>query len=134
MNMMYHTIALLLSLFSAPAATLALGPHNGNAFSTLWTFPNETWIEKLAIRSNGVVLCTSLSRAAIYQVNPFSHVAETVHQFPRTDGVLGISEIARDIFAVVTANVSLVTNEAWPGSAKIWRVDVGAWEVVSIVC
>jgi hypothetical protein len=39
---------------------------------------------------------------------------------------------ASDVFVVVTANVSLETNTAWPGSAKIWRVDARAWELVSI--
>jgi hypothetical protein len=77
------------------------------------------------------VLCTSLNRAAIYQVDPFKHVAETLHQFASADGCLGIAEAASDVFIVVTANVSLKTNTAWPGSAKIWRVDVRAWELVS---
>ncbi|KAM0712618.1 hypothetical protein Q7P35_000064 [Cladosporium inversicolor] len=84
---------------------------------------------KLTVRANGNVLCTSLNRAAIYQVDPFKRFAETLHQFAGTDGCLGIAETSIDIFFVVTANVNLKTNTAWPGSAKIWRVDVRAWEL-----
>jgi len=124
-------IFLRLVTLAAAGAVLPLDPAKSNPVATLWTFPNETWIENLAVRANGNVLCTSLNRAAIYQVDPFKHIAETLHQFANTDGCLGIAETASDVFVVVTANVSLKTNTAWPGSAKIWRVDVRAWELVS---
>lgn len=74
--------------------------------------------------------CTSLNRAAIYQVDPFAHTATTVHHFAPTDGILGIAEIENDVFVVVSANVSLSTSTAWPGSARMWRVDMVAWELV----
>jgi hypothetical protein len=128
---MASMLATILTVLVTTRAALALVPANSNPVATLWTFPNETWIENLAVRANGDVLCTSLNRNAIYKVNPFDHIAETLHQFSSTDGCLGISETASDIFVVVTANVSLKTNTAWPGSAKIWHVDVRAWELVS---
>ena len=128
---MRSTIAFILAALVAAVAALPLNPTNNDPVATLWTFPNETWIENIAVRANGNVLCTSLNRAAIYQVDPFRHVAGTLHQFASTDGCLGIAETASDVFVVVTANVSLETNTAWPGSAKIWRVDVRAWELVS---
>lgn len=131
LTMMIPAIVSLLVLLAAAVAALPFDPAKSNPVATLWTFPNETWIENLAVRANGNVLCTSLNRAAIYQVDPFKHVAETLHQFASTDGCLGIVETGSNIFVVVTANVSLRTNTAWPGSAKIWRVDVRAWELVS---
>jgi len=124
-------VSLLFTTLATATTTLALDPADSNPVGTLWTFPNNTWIENIAVRANGKVLCTSLNRAAIYQVDPFRHVAEIVHQFASTDGCLGIAETASDVFIVVTANVSLKTNTAWPGSAKIWRVDVRAWDLVS---
>jgi streptogramin lyase len=130
---MASMLATILTVLATSMAALALAPANSNPVATLWTFPNETWIENLAVRANGDVLCTSLNRNAIYKVNPFDHIAETLHQFSNTDGCLGIAETANDVFVVVTANVSLKTNTAWPGSAKIWRVDVGAWELVSLI-
>ncbi|KAF2228595.1 hypothetical protein EV356DRAFT_433840, partial [Viridothelium virens] len=89
----------------------------------LWTFPNETWIENLAVRHTGEILCTSLNRAALYSINPFSHIASTVHQFEAGDGLLGIAEIDFDVFVVASANVSLTTSTAEEGSAKMWKVD-----------
>jgi hypothetical protein len=83
---MFTAIVLLLFTLGAVTAALPLFPATSNPVATLWTFPNETWIENLAVRSNGNVLCTSLNRAAIYQVDPFKHVAETLHQFAGTDG------------------------------------------------
>ena len=123
-SVMVCICTLLVSLASA------LPLEYNDAVSVLWTFPNETWIENLAVRQNGAVLCTSINRAAIYQVDPFSHVETIVHQFDSTDGTLGIAEVENDVFVVVTANISLATNAAWSGSAKIWKVDLGAWSLV----
>lgn len=102
-----------------------------SAVGVIWTFPNGTWIENLAVRQNGEVLCTSLTKAALYMVDPFQHTAQTIHQFDLGDDLLGITEIENDVFAVVSANISFTTSTAAPGSAKLWRVDMGAWEQVS---
>jgi hypothetical protein len=96
----------------------------------VWTFDNETWIENLAVRKSGSVLCTSINRAALYLVDPIMHTAVTVHQFTATDRLLGISEIEADVFAVASANVTLETSVAFPGSSKIWKIDMKAWELV----
>lgn len=107
-------------------------PVDDGAVGTVWTFPNLTWIENLAVRQSGSLLCTSLNRAAIYQVDPLRHTETTVHQFTPTDGVLGIAEVENDIFIVATANISTATSTAWPGSAKLWRLDMIAWELGDI--
>ena len=106
-------------------------PHE-NAVGTVWRFPNETWIENLAVRQNGEILCSSIDRAAIYLVNPFEHSATTLHQFDATYGVLGIADVQNDIFVVNTAEIDLKTSMGVPGTAKIWKVDVGAWALVCI--
>lgn len=129
-TMIPATISILVAVAAAVVA-FPLNPAKSNPVATLWTFRNETWIESLAVRANGNVLCTSLNRAAIYHLDPFKHTAETLHRFASTDGCLDIAETASDVFIVVTANVSLETHTAWPGSAKMWRVDVRAWEMVS---
>lgn len=126
---MAPTLGTLLTLLCTPyISALPFAPSD--AVATIWTFPNETWIENLAVRQNGAVLCTSINRAAIYQVDPFAHIATTVHQFDSKDSVLGIAEIENDVFVAVTSTVDLATNEAKKGSAKIWRVDLGAWSLV----
>jgi hypothetical protein len=106
-----------------------------SAVGVIWTFPNGTWIENLAIRQNGEIVCTSLTTAVLYLVNPFQHTAKLVHQFSSDEDLLGITEIENDVFAVVSANISFKTSTATPGSANLWRVDIGAWARVSLtVC
>lgn len=112
-----------------PDGLLAANPGD-NAVGAVWSFDNETWIENLAVRSNGEILCTSLNRAEIYLVNTFGRIAILVHKFDSTDSTFGITEIGNDVFAVVTANFSLETSTIWPGSAKIWKVDMTAYTVV----
>ena len=121
-------LASFLALLSAvPAlsqqASSLLNPPD-SAVGVLWTFPNVTWIENLAIREGGEVLATSINRAALYSVNPFSHVTTTVHQFDASDGLLGITEVTPDVFAVASSNVSVTTGAAQAGSSKLWKVDL----------
>ncbi|KAI7084647.1 hypothetical protein KC363_g2258 [Hortaea werneckii] len=125
---MYGLIASI-SLFFAVATCTAFLDAGDNAVGSIWTFPNETWIENLATRQNGMLLCTSLNRFAVYQVDPFGHTAVVVHQFDSGEGVLGITEVQNDIWVVATSNVNLTTSTAKPGSAKIWRLDMAAWTV-----
>ncbi|MCJ1316732.1 hypothetical protein MMC15_002053 [Xylographa vitiligo] len=122
----FHLLLTCLLLRSASGAQV-LPFSNDSAAGVIWTFENGTWIENLAVRQNGEVLCTSLSKAALYLVNPFEHVASLVHQFEPTEGLLGISEIENDVFVVASANVSLATSQAYPASAKMWKVDMAAW-------
>lgn len=128
---MYGLIASI-SLFFAVATCTAFLDAGDNAVGSIWTFPNETWIENLATRENGMLLCTSLNRFAIYQVDPFGHTAVVVHRFDSGEGVLGITELQNDIWVVATSNVNLTTSTAKPGSAKIWRLDMTAWTVVTL--
>jgi streptogramin lyase len=83
---MASMLATIFTVLVAARVALALGPANSNPIATLWTFPNETWIENLAVRANGDVLCTSLNRNAVYKVNPFDHIAKTLHQFSSAEG------------------------------------------------
>ena len=83
------------------------------------------------MRQNGEILATSLSRDAIYLINPFEHTAGTVHQFDSSEGVLGITETEIDVFVFVTAEVNTKTSTATKGSAKIWSLNMTAWEAVS---
>ncbi|KAI7320849.1 hypothetical protein KC315_g9303, partial [Hortaea werneckii] len=94
---MYGLIASI-SLFFAVATCTAFLDAGDNAVGSIWTFPNETWIENLATRENGMLLCTSLNRFAIYQVDPFGHTAVVVHRFDSGEGVLGITELQNDIW------------------------------------
>ena len=101
-----------------------------DAVVVVWQFPNPTWIENLAVRVNGEILCTSLSRDAVFMVNPFEHTELTVVQFEPGNGALGIAEISNDVFVVVTCQVDLATSSGVPGSAAAWKLDMNAWTLV----
>ncbi|KAK0266184.1 hypothetical protein LTR48_002754 [Friedmanniomyces endolithicus] len=98
-----------------------------DAVSVVWQSPNPTWIENLAVRVSGEILCTSLSRDAVFMVNPFEHTELTVVQFEPGNGALGIAEISNDVFVVVTCQVDLATSSGVPGSAAAWKLDMNAW-------
>lgn len=125
-------LAISIYLFFRIATGAAFLHAGDNAVGSIWTFPNETWIENLAARENGMLLCTTPNRFAVFQVDPFGHTAVVVHQFDSGEGVLGITEVQNDIWIVATSNVNLTTSTAKPGSAKIWKLDMGAWSVVII--
>lgn len=81
----------------------------------VWEFSDPTWVENLAVRSNGNLLVTLLSRPELYQIHPTGGAPQLVHTFSQYTGLLGIAEIESDVFAVVTGNVSLTTLTATKG-------------------
>ncbi|KAF2230838.1 hypothetical protein EV356DRAFT_579714 [Viridothelium virens] len=87
-------------------------------------FPEDTWIENLAVRSNGQILATEDSKPRIYQVDPFSKRNPIIiHEFNETASVLGIAEGAPDVFFVCTANYSSKLLQGY-GEAYIFQVDM----------
>lgn len=91
----------------------------------VWEFPNETWIENLAIRSNGQILVTLGSSPELYQVDPFGNQKPTlVYRFPGVTGVLGIAEVEPDIFAIIAGNYSFTTFSTNSGSYSVWKIDM----------
>ena len=63
----------------------------------VWQFPNDTWIENLAVRPNGHLLVTMLNTPELYQVDPLDPGEPAlIHKFPRALGLLGIAEVEHD--------------------------------------
>lgn len=103
---MHALIILWTSLFLA-IATNATGR---TTLRTVYQFPNPTWVENLAVRSNGHLLLTLLSTPDLYQLDPNSGStagAKLVYHFPEYTGLCGIVEIENDVFAVVAGNLTL---------------------------
>lgn len=66
-------------------------------------FPNGTWIENIAVRSNGDLLATILGPPALYSIsNQSSHSPSVtlVETFSGSYGLTGIAEAAPDLFVV----------------------------------
>ena len=61
---------------------------------TTYQFPNETWVENIAVRSSGQLLVTIITSPDLYQVDLFSSApASLVHSFPHAQSTLGITEV-----------------------------------------
>ncbi|RDA86840.1 hypothetical protein CP532_1377 [Ophiocordyceps camponoti-leonardi (nom. inval.)] len=123
------------ALFSFPLTSTAAGEPatkagqnattNNLPRRTVAQFEAGTWIENIAVRSNGNLLLTSLMpNASLYEVsNPTSETASVTRLFTIEDasGLLGISEISTDVFAVAGGNVG--SSGGVKGSMRVWTVD-----------
>ena len=116
------------------AATISLRdrpePFTHDLITTVRQFPNETWLENIAVRSNGQLLVTRIDQPELYQVDPFPpHGAILVHNFTEAHalGLLGIAEIEQDVFAVIAGSWSDKTFNYTAGSYSVWRVDLRSY-------
>lgn len=85
-------------------------------------FDAPVFIENLAVRSNGHLLLTTFDQGRLYTVDPdaVSPRAEVAVQFPGVTALIGIAEIAPDVFAVTGGNL---TSFAFvEGSIKVFTV------------
>jgi sugar lactone lactonase YvrE len=91
-------------------------------------FPNPTFIENLAIRSNGKILVTVVNGASLMMVDPQNPSTPTlIHKFEGVLAVTGVIEVEHDIFYVAAGNFDLKAgNET--GSYSIWKVDMSGFE------
>ena len=105
----------------------------------VYQFPNETWLENIAIRQTGQILVTVLSVPELWQVtldpqSPHAMNANTskplasatlVHRIPDVTGLLGIVEMQQsNVFYVVAGNFSYNTYTSMSGSYSIWKIDM----------
>ena len=124
---------------TAISAQSHLTPRQGHPGDSLvrkvYQFPNETWVENLAVRANGKVLVTLISSPEVWEVDPFATpaTAELVYRFPDANSCAGIAEYAPDVFAVNVGNFSLKTFTYEVGSYSVWSIDMrshwrGGWD------
>lgn len=94
----------------------------------LHQFPKPSWIENLAVRSNGQLLVTLMSVPELWLVDPKSSEAKLVHKFDEVLGLAGIIEGKEDIFYVGGGNIDLQTYANEAGSFRVWEVDLNAFD------
>ena len=95
----------------------------------IYEFPRGTWVENLAIRSNGLILATIFFAPEIYQVDPKTRTASLVAKIPAATGLLGIVEVENDVFYVVAGNFSVKSITPTAGKFSVWRVDVNTFKL-----
>jgi hypothetical protein len=93
-------------------------------------FPLPTWIENLAVRSNGQLLVTLLSTPDLYLIQPTTSppTATLVHKFPDVLGLTGIIELGNDIFYICAGKFDLAAYKNEAGSYSIWEVDMSKFD------
>ena len=86
---------------------------------------NSTRLENLAVRANSKLVLDVVTKPIIYELDPsVSHPKpKMLHTFTGVNSVLGIDEIAPDLFAVVVGNFSNPEVHQ-PGSFSLWSVDL----------
>lgn len=117
-------LSLSLSTFSTPLIPRTT-PSLNSQLTTVHQFPNNTWVENIAVRSNGNLLVTFIAPSPdVWEVDPVSQKVRLVYTFPEATSVMGIAEYADDVFAVNVGNFSLETTLATEGSWSVWSIDM----------
>ena len=115
--------ALLLISLEALAIPLKTGVGRNAEIIQLYQFPNETWIENLAVRADNQLLLGDLTLPNLYLLDPSKKESPTlIHQFDNATAVFGIAEYEPDVFAVGAGNFSLTEGNV-PGSYSVYKVD-----------
>ncbi|RJE25748.1 hypothetical protein PHISCL_01936 [Aspergillus sclerotialis] len=105
---LFLLVPLLLSSFGR-----ASSPNSLHPLQQIYQFPNGTWVENIAIRTNGNILVTLANTPELWEVisqpqQPSQ--ARLIHHFPGAQVATGITELEQDVFAVATEK-------------SVWRVD-----------
>jgi hypothetical protein len=122
-----------LSLLALCGASLAT-TSSLDPVRTLYEFPKESYIENLAVRSNGQILMTSLSKPQLFLFDPSVAGPNTpilVHDFDQSLGLAGIAEYQPDVFAVISGNHSFTETIQVAGTWKVWSVDLRGVEITT---
>jgi hypothetical protein len=117
------TVALL--ALSVLTATLEGMPNTFSKNTTLlYQFPNGTWIENIAVRSNNQLLLTLLSTPDLYAFDPSMPNSKPalIHTFSNATAVFGIAEYEPDVFAVSVGNYTFRAGATY-GTFAMYKVD-----------
>lgn len=122
--MHFASLSVVFATFGAVVSGLPTEPanHASKALRDVIVFPNNTWVENIAVRSNGNLLVTLINLPEVWEVEPLSGSAKLAYSFPNANVSLGIAEVGHDVFAVNVGNFS-GAGVGVPGSWSIWTLD-----------
>lgn len=124
------SLALLLSSF----VTARCSSSYPLTVTALHTFDYPTWLENLAIRSNGEILTTRLDTPVLYQVNHLTGTPVEVASWNASEwaGALGIAETKTDVFYVILAAMfEEGTFLKTGGVNSVFKVDMNTFTLAS---
>ncbi|CZR52396.1 uncharacterized protein PAC_02273 [Phialocephala subalpina] len=127
------SLSALVSLFSLISALTLPQTHSSNHGTnlpnlyTIYEFPNPTWVENIAVRSNGQILVDLITSPDLYIMDPRPNSSATlIHSFPSL-AVFGITETTPDNFHLIAGNFSLSPLSIGNGTFSIWTVDLSSY-------
>lgn len=112
------------ALLTAAASVAFSASSSAGSVRTVFQFPNDTFVENLAVRSNGQILVSALNRPHLFLIDPQLDVPPTIVHTFETIGLAGIAEYEPDIFACITGNFSFATGDVGAGTWAVWSVDL----------
>lgn len=131
--MLYNVITALSILSGCALAAEIHGSSLREAETrTIYQFPNNTYVENLAVRPNGQILANVLTSPQVWLIDPeLPGRAVLVHEFSSVLGLSGIVEYQPDVYAIAGGNISLTTGESVVGSWSIWSLDLRGLNITS---
>jgi sugar lactone lactonase YvrE len=105
--------------------------HATPTVKQLYQFPDPTqWIENIAVRPNGHLLLTTYDHGRLYALDPqvTDPVPQVVAQLPNETVLLGIAEVAPDVFAVAAGILNDTSITLEHGSGQIAVIDLGCFQ------
>ncbi|CAN9119877.1 unnamed protein product [Alternaria sp. RS040] len=94
---------LAISILRAPLVAAAALPASSQAsVRQIYQFDNGTWVENIAVRSNGNLLVTLIDRPSL---------------------LLGITEMSPDVFVFIAGNFSIARARSDAASYSVWQID-----------
>ncbi|EHK21558.1 uncharacterized protein TRIVIDRAFT_192046 [Trichoderma virens Gv29-8] len=125
---LFAFVSTLLCVCNIPLASSAYRDHT----YLIYEFPNDTWVENIAARSNGELLLSIVGKPQLFAIDPSAPSPRQpvlIHEFTGFLDVFGIAEYQTDKFAVLTGNFSLETGDLGIGSWAVWSVDLTGVEI-----
>lgn len=126
--MLPNMVTVAASVVGLAATTMAANA----TVNTVYEFPASTYVENIAVRSNGQLLVNLLTAPELWLVDPaWPGQAILVHEFAGSNALCGIAEYEPDVFAVIAGNVTLATGDGVVGSWSIYSIDLAGANITS---
>ncbi|KAL7626432.1 hypothetical protein AAE478_003204 [Parahypoxylon ruwenzoriense] len=123
--MYYVVLQIVATLLGAAAAVPTFFTEPSSYIQTVYEFPNNSFIENLAVRSNGQILVTDLTSTELFLIDPnLPGHAVVVHNFTEAHALSGIAEYEPDVFAILAGDYFFGTTNFGQGTWTLWRVDL----------
>ncbi|KAL2069483.1 hypothetical protein VTL71DRAFT_14162 [Oculimacula yallundae] len=133
-----HLLPILASLLSLSLTLASPSPQSriqtsGNTSQAsghvIHQFPIGSWVENLAVLSNGQILATLISEPSIYIIDPSTKITKLLHSFEAEKAVFGITETTPSLFYLITSsNFSISPASLGAGSYSIYSLNLTSYK------